>query len=560
MHTQPLKVRAFIFALWIGLVAFVLSLFAMADFRIDTQTFANAGIIALCCGVLSWGTADRMIEMVAQSVNAAIARVAAAAAGDLNSPVPSEVGFALPNLPESLDRLFAQVRSNMEDANSMALFDPVTALANRVHFRTETVALLDAASPRQRAAMFFIDLDNFKAVNDTLGHAAGDQLLIMVANRLRVIVASISARKISGAVAPVLGRLAGDEFTLFVADIKGEASAEKIGQQMLDALMEPFTISGHQVQIGASIGIALRPEHGASLTELMRAADVAMYDAKAGGRGRFCFYTDALAEQLANRVQLDNELREALNSDQFGFEFQPQICLADNRIVTSEALVRWNHPKGIRSPASFLRAAEDSGLIVEIGNWAIDAMAQTIANWRDGGVEHRLSANISARQFERGSFFEQAKAAFIRHNAPLSMLEIEISEQLIMESGETLVRELEAFRAAGTIIVIDNFGTGYSNLSRLRTLPFDRVKLDRTLISDIDRDEVARNVLQSVVALVHSLNREVVAEGVESQAQLDVLKLIGCDAAQGFVIAKPMSEQLLKDWSTITRIASKRRA
>jgi diguanylate cyclase len=561
MPTHSLKLRAFIFALWIGLVAFVLSLFALSDFQIDYRTLLNSAIIATCCGVLSWGTADRMITIVMESVNATIARLTAAAGGDLNSPAPAEVGMILPNLPESLDNLFAQVRSNIDTANSLALFDPVTALANRVHFRQETVALLDAAPPRQRAAMFFIDLDNFKSVNDTLGHAAGDQLLIMVANRLRTIVANHVARKVAGASAPVLGRLAGDEFTLFVPDIKSDSVARKIGQSMLDALMEPFTISGQQVQIGASIGIAMRPEHGASLTELMRAADVAMYDAKAGGRGRFCFYTDALAEQLADRIQLDSELRTALDRDEFQLEFQPQINLGSNEVVTAEALARWHHPTaGVRNPASFLRAAEESGIIVEIGDWALDAAARTLSGWKSQGIRHRLSANISARQFERGGLFERTKKTFERHGAPLAMLELEIAEKLIMEAGDLLLRDLESFRAAGTVIVIDNFGTGFSNIARLRSLPFDRVKLDRSLTRDIESDETSRNIAQSVVSLVHSVGREAVAEGVESQAQLDLLKLLGCDAAQGFIIAKPMSETALNDWSSIVRIASRKRA
>lgn len=559
MQQRPLKLRAIIFAMWIGLVAFVLSLFAMADFQVDSKTFMNAGIIAACCGVLSWGAADRMIEMVTESLNIAIHRMAAAAKGDLQSPVPMQVDDALPNLTESLNSLFAEVRTSIESANSMALFDPVTALANRLHFRQETIAILDSLGPRHKAALLFIDLDNFKSVNDNLGHAAGDQLLIMVANRLRAIVASLAARTDAGRPAPVVGRLAGDEFTVFIPDNKSEAAARKIGKTIVDALSEPFSIAGSLVQIGGSVGIALRPEHGATLTDLMRAADVAMYDAKQGGRGRFCFYTDALAEQLASKVKLDTELRAGLDNGEFGFEFQPQVRLSDNSIASAEALVRWNHPtEGVRTPGSFLRAAEESGLIVEIGDWAMDATAQTIASWQKDGVTHRLSANLSARQFERGSLFATAQRTFEHHGASMALLELELAEQLIMESGDALLRDLEAFRNAGATVVIDNFGTGFSNIARLRSLPFDRVKLDRSLTRNIDQDPTARNILHSVVALVHSVGREAVAEGVESQAQLDVLKVIGCDAAQGFAIAKPMREDQLKNWSAVTRLSAMR--
>jgi diguanylate cyclase len=558
MHKQSLKFRAFLFALWIAATAFALSLFALADVRINSQAFANAAIISLCCGVLSWGAADRLIDMVADSVNAAIARLTAAGRGDLVSPIPDSVGVALPYLPESLDSLFAQVRSSIESANSMALFDPVTALSNRLHFRQETTARIDAATPRQRSALLFIDLDHFKAVNDTLGHAAGDQLLIMVANRLRSIVAAHPGRKGHPNETPVLGRLAGDEFTMFLPHLKSDDIADTVGKAILDALSEPFAITGQSVQIGASIGIAIRPDHGFSLTELMRAADVAMYDAKSAGRDRFRYYTSSLATELANRVRLDNELKTALDESQFMFEFQPQLRLADNQIVTAEALVRWNHPtEGVRTPASFLRAAEESGLIVDIGDWSIDAMAKTIAAWRIAGIGHRLSANISARQFERGNFFDRASVKMLQHGAPLSMLELEISEKLIMESGDHLLRQLEAFRGAGATIVIDNFGTGFSNISRLRSLPFDRVKLDRSLTVHIDIDEMSRNVLHSVVNLVHSVGREAVAEGVETQAQLEILKLLGCDAAQGFAIARPMNEAALRDWASLPRIGGR---
>jgi diguanylate cyclase len=557
MNGQSLKLRGIAFAMCIAAVAFILSLFALGDIRVNGQALVNATIIALCCGVLSWGAADRLIDMVLASVNAAISRVIDAAAGDLKSPTPDVVAVALPDLSESLDSLFKTVRSNMDDANSLALFDPVTALSNRVNFRKETEAVLERLTSKQKSALFFIDLDNFKAVNDTLGHAAGDQLLIMVANRLRGVVGSMKPRRGSDVQTAVLGRLAGDEFTLFLPDIRSDAGALRVGDDLVTALMEPYAIAGQNLQVGASIGIALRPQHGATLTALMRAADVAMYDAKANGRGRYHLYSDVLAEQLADRTKLDSELRTALDMGEFGLEFQPQIRLSDGVLVSAESLMRWYHPvDGVRSPASFLHAAIESGLIIEMGDWSIEASARTIAQWRRAGCTHRLSANVSARQFERGSFFQRARQSFEAHGAPLNMLELEISERLIMESGETLWRELEGFRAAGCSVVIDNFGTGFSSLSRMRTLPFDRVKLDRSLTRDIATDKVARDVLHSTIGLIHSLGKEAVAEGVESAAQMDLLKVLGCDTAQGFVIAKPMSADALLDWN---RTASRAR-
>ncbi len=550
MHGRSLKLRGILFALCIGAVAFVLSLFALGDIRLDERAFVNATIISMCCGVLSWGAADRMIDMVATSVNAAISRVVDAAAGDLKSPTPDTVSVALPDLSASLDTLFKQVRSNIDDANSLALFDPVTALANRVHFRKTTENAIAALAPRQKAALFFVDLDNFKAVNDTLGHAAGDQLLIMVANRLRGVVAGVNARRSAGSQEPVLGRLAGDEFTLFVPDVRSQASTLKLADMLLAAMMEPYSIAGQHLQVGASIGIALKPVHGDTLTDLMRAADVAMYDAKTNGRGRYHFYSDTLAEQLAERTKLDGELRNGLDQGEFGLEFQPQIRLADNSLIGAESLMRWYHPvDGVRAPATFLRAAVESGLIIEMGDWLMEAAAREIAAWRSRGFSCRLATNVSARQFEQGSFFARAAQAMACHNAPFEMLELEVAEQLIMESGETLWKDLEAFRAAGCSVVIDNFGTGYSNLSRMRTLPFDRVKLDRSLTRNITNDAVSRDILNSTISLIHSVGKEAVAEGVESQAQMDLLRVLGCDAAQGFAIAKPMTAEALLAWT-----------
>jgi diguanylate cyclase len=553
MQHSLLKLRAVYFALAIGVVSFVLSIFAFSDIRIDQQTFVNSVIISLSCAVLSWGAAYRMIDVVMASLDAAVARLAAAARGDLESPVPAQVGLALPQLPESLDSLFHQVRTNIESANSMALFDPVTALANRLNFRRETEALIEASPEGSLSALFFIDLDNFKAVNDTLGHAAGDQLLIMVANRLRSIVSSLPGNASDSA--PVLGRLAGDEFTIYIPDIGSKGKASKVGGKVVDAIGQSFTIAGQTVSVGASVGIALHPGHGMTLTDLMRAADVAMYDAKSNGRGQHRFYTDALAVELADRVKLDGELQQALERREFCFLFQPQIRLSDNQVISAEALMRWNHPvDGLRAPNTFLDAAEESGLIVKLGDTAIEDIARTLSAWKQRDLNLRLSANISARQFDHGSLFERVRTIMDQNGGRFDALEIEIAEKLIMQGGDRMLRELEQFRAMGTTIVIDNFGTGYSNIAMLRELPFDRVKLDRSLTRHVDVDDMARNMLQSIVALVHSIGREAVAEGVETQAQLEILRTLGCDAAQGFAIGLPMDEASLTEWSSVPRL------
>lgn len=544
MQGNALKIHAFGFAFSIGAVAFLLASFSEFTESADIWSFSNPLIIALACGVLAWGAADRLIAVVSASIDAAVRRLTDAAAGDLESPVPDHVETTMPDLSQSLGELFQQVRANMEQVNSMALFDPVTALANRMHFRNETEASMSAATAGRLDALYFIDLDNFKGVNDTLGHAAGDQLLIMIANRLRSI---FPATGISGA-EPVIGRLAGDEFTVYSPNIKSEARARETGAIILRALNDPFSLCGQSVRVGASIGVALRPQHGRSLTELMRAADVAMYSSKENGKGQVQFYNDTLAENLVARTKLDSDLRAAFELDQFGFEFQPQVLLlGDRNAVAAEALLRWYHPiDGIRTPDQFIRVAEETGLMAELSDWTLDQAAAVIGRWYRSGYRQRLAINMSKRQFERGSLFERATEALARHEAPIQMLEIEISDRLAYATGESVFADVQALREAGAIISVDNFGSAPIDLRRLRLLPVDRVKIDRTMIADIEHCNEARAILQSSVTVLNSLGKETVAEGVECEAQFDMLRVMGCKAAQGYAIARPGSESALR--------------
>ncbi len=545
MQGNALKIHAFGFAFSIGAVAFLLASFSELTDANDVWSLSNPLIIAIACGVLAWGAADRLIAVVSASIDSAVRRLAEAAAGDLDSPVPEPVEATMPDLSQSLGELFQQVRTNMEQVNSMALFDPVTALANRMHFRNETESLLASASSSRLDALFFIDLDNFKAVNDTLGHAAGDQLLVMIANRLRAIFPTGSV----GAPSPVIGRLAGDEFTVFLPAATSEMRVRDIGATILRALSEPFTLCGQSIRVGASIGIALRPLHGQSLTDLMRAADVAMYYSKENGKGQVQFYNDRLAENLAARTKLDSDLRDAFKLNQFGFEFQPQVLLGDRSAVAAEALLRWYHPvDGIRTPDQFIRVAEETGLMAELSDWTLDQAASVIGRWYRSGFRQRLAINISKRQFERGSLFERATEALSRHEAPIDMLEIEISDRLAYTTGDSVFAEVQALREAGATISVDNFGSAPIDLRRLRLLPVDRVKIDRTMISDIIHCNESRAILQSSVTVLNSLGKETVAEGVETSDQFDMLRVMGCRAAQGYAIARPGSEAALRSF------------
>jgi diguanylate cyclase (GGDEF)-like protein len=541
-----LKSRAIAFAMCAGAVAFILALAASSRGEVSADSAGRALIAAIICGVMCWASAERTIAATAGAIDAAIARLSRAANGDLESEIPDEVRECVPPLAEAMDGLFRQLHANLESVQRLAMFDSVTNLPNRTNFRRSCDRLIDEMAPGDNAVLYFIDLDRFKAVNDTMGHAAGDQLLGMVANRLR----AVSDRFVAGADGRqvLIGRLAGDEFTMFVPALKDLRDADRIGAGILGALSEPFELAEQEINIGASIGIALRPGHGDNLHELMRAADAAMYHAKASGRGRTEHFTDALAAEIAERAQLESDLREAVSKDQFALVYQPQIAAHGGRIVGAEALLRWKHPDGLKMPGAFIQRAEETGLIVEIGEWVLQNVAETISRWGRMGIEQRMAVNISQRQIDHATFFRRLRAAMLAANAPAHLLELEISETLAMNCSDDVIEAIATLRADGASVAIDDFGTGYSNIARLRHLPVDRVKLDRSLIEHVADQAEARTIAHAVIGLVHGLGCEAVAEGIESEDQAMVLRVIGCDVLQGYSIAAPMAEEEFLNW------------
>lgn len=478
---------------------------------------------------------------MAQAVEAITARIVAATHGDLSAPTPALVGKHLPQLAEALDGLFANVRANFDSVSTLAMFDPVTSLPNRTHFRQEAERVLRALPEASNAALFFVDLDNFKNVNDTYGHAQGDQLLAMVARRLRTVADPVSCTSI-------VGRLAGDEFTLLFADISGVADATAIGHDLLAVMTESFEVAGHSVDVGASIGIALRSDSGHSLTELMRAADVAMYHAKARGRRQFQFYSESLAEQLAARSQLDSDLRAGIARNELALMVQPQVSLANGSLIASEALLRWNHPtRGLMMPHKFLSAAEESGLIFDISDWSLVEATRIAADWKRHKVPSRLAINLGSRQMNHADFFPRFHGLVAALKIPMSVFEIEVTEDNMMECGDAVIRELAKMRAQGARITIDTAGVGMSSLAQLRLLPVDRLKIHRSLIAEVAVDPRSQAIVQAMIGLGHGLGYEVIAAGVETTEQIDILRVMGCDAVQGYAIAPPMS---LDDFAT----------
>jgi len=530
-----------------GLASFVFSLGALIYVtEFDTKIIA-ALAAGMFCLLISYIASERPNSESARALAALSERLLSVEDGDLASPAPAALRRTMPKLATAVDTLFAEVRASIENAHALGMFDPVTSLPNRLHFRSEADKLLCEAAGGTNSAMLFVDLDRFKNVNDSLGHARGDQLLIMVANRLRVVVNAEFAG--AAAARPLLARLAGDEFTIFFPNIESAEAIESIARRVVVAISEPFELCSHSVDIGASIGVALSPDHGTSIESLMRAADIAMYSAKSSGGGRHCLFTTALAVEHQERVDTEKALTEAVQRGDFVLAFQPQMSLVTGVVVGAEALLRWNHPRdGLRMPDTFIPVAERTGVILEVGEWVIAEIASLLGDWRSGGFKGRLAFNVSPRQLDRPDFFLRLRSAFADADVPLSMIELEFTESAAMEAGEFVLKEIAALRGDGVRIAIDDFGTGYSNLARLRAMPLDRVKLDPSLIADIDSCEKARVVVQAVIQLIKGIGSEVVAEAVETVAQADILRAMGCDTVQGFIFAAPMFEDEFLDW------------
>ena len=529
-----------------GVASFLFSLAALL-YLTEFNTKVLAAIVAgAFCLLVSYIASERPNSEGARALNALGERLLAVEDGDLVSPAPPALRRSMPKLAAAVDTLFSEVRASIENAHALGMYDPVTSLPNRLHFRSEADKMLAEVEGRS-SGMLFVDLDRFKSVNDSLGHARGDQLLIMVANRLRVVVNGEFAG--DARVRPLLARLAGDEFTIFMPEISSQADIERVARRVVLAISEPFELCSHSVDIGASIGCAFSPEHGNSVEALMRAADIAMYRAKSRGGGQHCLFNAELAAEHQQKVETEKALTDAVQRDEFLLAFQPQMSLVTGELVGSEALLRWNHPRdGLRLPMSFIPIAERTGVISELGDWVLNEVAATLGGWYRDGFRGRLAFNISPRQLDRPDFFIRLRQAFGDAGVPLSMIEAEFTETAAMEATDTVLAEIAALRADGATIAIDDFGTGYSNLARLRAMPLDRVKLDPSLIEDIETSEKARIIVQAVIHLIKGVECEVVAEAVETVAQADLLRAMGCDTVQGFVFAHPMFEDEFLDW------------
>src|SRR3984893_10626943 len=411
----------------------------------------------------------------------------------------------------------------------MAHHDPLTDLANRVLLNERLEQALGRRIHReQMVAVHHLDLDQFKAVNDTFGHPAGDKLLKTVADRLRGLVSDTDT----------IARMGGDEFVIVQAPITDPADATALAQRIIERMSEPFEIDGHQAVIGASIGIAVGPGDGLRPDTLLRNADLALYRAKGDGRGTFRFFEPAMDLQMQTRRIMEQDLRKALPAGEFELYYQPVINLASNAISCFEPLSRWNHPKkGLVPPAAFIPLAEEIGFIVPMGEWVIRQACATAAQWP--GDLH-VAVNISAVQFRNPCLMQVIVGALAASGLQPTRLEIEITETVLLQNKETTLAVLHQLRSLGIRIAMDDFRTGYSSLTYLQCFPFDKIKIDRSFVKDITENTGSLNIVRAVAALANGMGMTATAEGVETREQLDKITSEGCTEMQGYLFSRPL--------------------
>ncbi|MDB5933686.1 MAG: bifunctional diguanylate cyclase/phosphodiesterase, partial [Massilia sp.] len=394
--------------------------------------------------------------------------------------------------------------------------------------------------------------DRFKFVNDSMGHKAGDVLLMTVAARLR------SALRDTDTVA----RLSGDEFVVILTEHEDQKLSVDIVQRLMDSVAQPVMLGSKEFFVTCSIGVAVYPTDGAPADSLIEHADIAMYRAKKLGRNNFQFYTPAMNEDAMERVRIEGALRNALERDEFVLHYQPQVDLASGEIVGMEALIRWQHPEmGMVAPSRFIGVAEETGLIVQIGAWVMRAACQQNQAWQQAGLgKLRVAVNLSARQFGAANLIADIRSVLAETGLPPNCLEIELTESLFMSDVTLAVELLHGMKALGINLSIDDFGTGYSSLSYLSRFPIDVLKIDRSFVAEITRDSNDAAIVASIIALAHNLKLAVIAEGVETEEQLDYLRRHGCDEMQGYYFSRPLPadefEQLLRQQRRLPLLAA----
>lgn len=475
------------------------------------------------------------LKLITRSGKKITTEVATSVINNPKNPEDIEISFFIKDITYQ--------RQTEAEIKQLAYFDPLTKLENRTFFKNQVEEIIQQKQ-YDTFAILFLDLDGFKQVNDSLGHSIGDELLIVIAKRI------VNALR-NTAQNTHICRFGGDEFVLMLGNVY-EKQAAQVSLRLLNKIERLVKLKHDELNISGSIGIALYPQHGRDVDTLLRHADTAMYQSKGSGKNTYSIYDDAMEKQLSKRLLLEKHLRNALRLNEFSLVYQPKIEVLTGKVVGVEALIRWNNPVlGFVPPDEFIHIAEESSLIIEIGDWVAKTCIQQLLLWKESkNQDLHIAINVSSQQLQHPQFLQSITQMMKQDNLAPKLLEIELTERTIMSNAEENIIRFNEIRQQGFELSVDDFGTGYSSLSYLKKFPLSIIKIDKSFIDGLPKDEDDVSIAKAILSLSHNLNMKVVAEGVETGEQLDFLKSLNCNLAQGYHISRPLSVQVLERWLT----------